>query len=151
MARLPVPSPLGPLTLTASSGALTALDWGDLGAEGDDPVLMRAAAQLADYFAERRRAFDLPLRPAGTDFQRRVWDVLAGIPCGCVATYGEVARRVGSSARAVGGACGANPLPIVIPCHRVVGTGGAGGYSGQGGLSTKEWLMRFEAGVRTLL
>lgn len=151
MPRLTIQSPLGPLTLTAEAGALTALDWGTREADGRDPVLDAAAAQLAEYFAERRRDFDLPLRPAGTPFHRRVWNALTEIPGGTVVTYGALARRLGSVARAVGGACGANPLPIVIPCHRVVAAGGAGGYSGKGGLATKAWLLDFEAGVRTLL
>lgn len=149
MPSLTVPSPLGPLTITSAGGALTTLDWRpdptDGPAEGDDPVLTEAARQLADYFAGRRTDFDLPLRPAGTAFQQRVWDLMCRIPYGATMTYGAMARDLDSAARAVGGACGRNPLPIIIPCHRVVGGGGApGGYSGFGGVETKGWLLGHE-------
>jgi methylated-DNA-[protein]-cysteine S-methyltransferase len=149
--RLSIDSPLGPLALTSESGALTALDWTRLPDEGEDPVLGEAARQLADYFAGRRRDFALPVRPAGTEFQRRMWLAMAEIPYGEVATYGDLARRLGSVARAVGNACGANPLPIVIPCHRIVASGGRGGYSGLGGLGTKDFLLRLETGTPALL
>src|SRR3954447_18918952 len=143
MAILTIDSPLGPLTLTSEADALTALDWGKEGdGTGDpDPVLGRAAHQLAEYFAGRRAAFDLPLRPHGTAFQQRVWAAMLEIPCGRTATYGDLARQLDSAPRAVGGACGRNPLPIIIPCHRVVGGAGKGGYSGFGGLTTKDWLL----------
>ena len=83
-----------------------------------------ARRQLEEYFAGQRQTFDLPLRPHGTDFQRRVWKVLLQIPCGQTETYGEIAKRIGNpnAARAVGQACNANPIPIFIPCHRVVGS-----------------------------
>jgi methylated-DNA-[protein]-cysteine S-methyltransferase len=145
MARITLDSPLGPLTLTASGGALTMLDWGQAPPEGRDPVLDEAAHQLEAYFAGRRTGFDLPLRPAGTPFRRRVWDAMCAIPFGHTRTYGEIARELGSAARAVGGACGANPIPIVIPCHRVLAAGGReGGYSGLGGVTTKHWLLGHE-------
>lgn len=144
--RLTVASPLGPLTLTAEYGAVTALDWGT----ADDsrpggPLLDEAAAQLDAYFTGRLQRFDLPLQPAGTAFQRRVWDLMLTIPYGQTWTYGTMARHLGSAARAVGGACGRNPIPIIIPCHRVVGGGNSpGGYSGQGGLVTKAHLLDLE-------
>lgn len=145
MPSLTIPSPLGPLTLTSSAGALTALDWRDGPAEGSDPVLDEAAQQLATYFAGTRTDFDLPMRPAGTAFQQRVWELMSRIPYGQTMTYGTMARELGSAARAVGGACGRNPLPILIPCHRVVGGGGtSGGYSGLGGVETKAWLLGHE-------
>jgi methylated-DNA-[protein]-cysteine S-methyltransferase len=148
MARIAVDSPLGPLTLTAQEGHLVALDWGGCAPEGEDPALAEAARQLAEYFAGQRADFALPVRPAGTPFQRRVWDLMRTLPPGRPATYGDMARRLGSVARAVGGACGANPLPIVIPCHRVVAAAGKGGYSGLGGLSTKDWLLAHERRMR---
>jgi len=145
MPHLTIPSPLGPLHLTGADGALTALDWGQGPADSPDEVLSEAAEQLADYFAGRRIAFDLPLRPAGTPYQQRVWELMRRIPYGETWTYGSMARQLGSAARAVGGACGRNPLPIIIPCHRVVGGGGAsGGYSGFGGVETKAWLLGHE-------
>ena len=156
--RLTVPSPFGPLTLTADADALTALDWGTSGhgtvssvagslQGARDGVLARAADQLAAYFAGTRRTFDLPLAPRGTPFQRRVWRRMAEIPYGEVMTYGALAAAVGSAARAVGGACGRNPVPIILPCHRVVGGAGAlTGYSGAGGLDTKRFLLDLEGG-----
>ncbi len=145
MPSLTIPSPLGPLTLTGSGGALTALDWGERPNDAPDAVLEEAARQLADYFAGRRTGFDLPMRPAGTAFQQRVWDLMLRIPYGGTLTYGAMAHQLGSAARAVGGACGRNPLPILIPCHRVVGGAGkSGGYSGFGGVETKAWLLGHE-------
>ncbi|EWY40598.1 methylated-DNA--protein-cysteine methyltransferase [Skermanella stibiiresistens SB22] len=145
MARLTVESPLGPLTLTSTAGVLTALDWRTAGAASDnDAVLDEAARQLRQYFDGQRATFDLPMSPAGTPFQKRVWAAMLEIPCGRTATYGDLARQVDSAPRAVGGACGRNPLPIVIPCHRVVAGTGKGGYSGFGGLTTKDWLLDLE-------
>ncbi|HEX2163750.1 MAG TPA: methylated-DNA--[protein]-cysteine S-methyltransferase [Thermoanaerobaculia bacterium] len=103
------------------------------------------AAQLAEYFAGRRRSFDLPLAPRGTDFQRAVWEELARVPYGETISYGELARRVGrqGAARAIGAANGANPLPIVVPCHRVIGADGSlTGYGG--GLDRKRTLLGLE-------
>ena len=105
----------------------------------------QARQQLTEYFAGQRREFDLPLAPAGTDFQRRVWELLREIPYGETVTYGELARRLGNpkSARAVGMACNRNPIAIVVPCHRVVGsTGSLTGYAG--GLDAKAFLLKLE-------
>lgn len=139
-----IDSPLGPLALTSFAGALVALDWGRASREEPDPVLDDAARQLDAYFAGRGTGFTVPLRPAGTAFRQRVWAAMQAIPYARTATYGDIARALVSAPRAVGGACGANPLPIVIPCHRVVGSAGPGGYSGSGGLDTKAWLLAFE-------
>ncbi len=111
--------------------------------ERDDTVAETAAHQLEQYFAGTRHAFDFPMNPHGTDFQQAVWRAIAAIPPGHLRTYGEIAAELGSSARAVGGATGRNPISIAIPCHRVVSTGGAiTGYAG--GLEVKEWLLRHE-------
>nr|WP_247886798.1 methylated-DNA--[protein]-cysteine S-methyltransferase [Azospirillum sp. SYSU D00513] len=140
-----VESPLGPLTLTSAGGALAALDWGRVGADDPDALLAEAARQLDLYFAGRITDFDLPMAPAGSPFRQKVWAAMRTIPYARVATYGDLARGIGTAPRAVGGACGANPLPILIPCHRVVGGSGApGGYSGMGGLGTKSWLLEHE-------
>ena len=146
-----IESPVGRLSITEAGGAVVRIAWtdhqaGDLGAQpGETPLLARAAEQLDQYFAGQRRDFELPLAPPGTPFQRRVWTEMARIPFGATASYGALAREVGSVARAVGGACGANPIPIVIPCHRVVGTGGAlGGFSGGAGPPTKRALLELE-------
>ena len=138
-------SPLGPLTLVAEDGALTQLRWGPAGCEGDSNLLARAAADLAAYFAGEVRDFDLPVAPEGTEHDRKVWRAMQRIPAGETRTYGEVAREIASGAQAVGNACGRNPIPIIVPCHRIVGAGGAiGGYSGQGGAETKRFLLGLE-------
>jgi methylated-DNA-[protein]-cysteine S-methyltransferase len=149
-----VPSPLGPLTLTAVGGALTAIDFGAPagfadGAPAAGPVLAEAARQLDAYFAGDLREFSLTLRPSGTPFQLSVWGALREIPYAETATYGDLARSVGrpTAARAVGRANGQNPLPIVVPCHRVIGTDGTlTGYAG--GLSIKQALLALESGHR---
>ncbi len=155
------PSPLGELVLTASDTALTGVffplrrhgpapeeepGW----VENDDrgpagAVLARARQQMTEYFARSRTTFDLPLAPLGTAFQQRVWDVLRAIPYGTTTSYGELARRLGdpSATRAVGAANGKNPIPIIVPCHRVVGSRGElTGFGG--GLDRKRWLLEHE-------
>jgi methylated-DNA-[protein]-cysteine S-methyltransferase len=115
------------------------------GASGDEAVLAEACRQLSEYFDGKRTAFDLPLRPAGTPFQQAVWVALRAIPAGETRSYADIARAVGrpSAVRAVGAANGANPIAIVVPCHRVIGSSGAlTGYAG--GLPTKKWLLAFE-------
>ncbi len=153
IARLVIDSPVGVLILNESTGVLSALAWRRAHDPAHDPavrspasaVLSAAADQLAEYFGGRRRTFELPLAPRGSPFQRRVWAEMRRIPYGDTASYGALARRLSSAARAVGGACGANPLPIFIPCHRVVAAGGAlGGFSGGDGLETKRILLRHE-------
>lgn len=154
--RWRLPSPLGPLLLEQEGEALTRLRIEGRGAApgetpGETPgeaptaLLREAARQLAAYFARERRDFALPLAPAGGGpFERQVWQALTEIPYGATETYGSLARRVGGVARAVGQACGANPLPIVIPCHRVLAAGGSGGFSAPGGVDTKYRLLALE-------
>lgn len=151
-----IDSPVGPLRLVARNGALSAIDFSPfqadaqgrpLGARDDsDPLLQDAAAQLGEYFAKQRQSFDLPLDPAGSDFQQSVWSQLRQIDYGTTTSYGEIARRMGrtnAASRAVGLANGSNPLPIVIPCHRVVGADGSlTGYAG--GLERKQVLLELE-------
>ena len=154
-ARLPIETPIGRLLLAGDDVALTHVllpgSTGLGGTTGGVPVPLRtAAAQLEEYFSGGRTAFTLPLEPHGTAFQLAVWRALADIPYGETLTYGELARRVGRPAafRAVGQANGANPLPIVYPCHRVVAVGGRlGGYGG--GLDAKRRLLALE-GVTSL-
>lgn len=146
-----MPSPLGDLWLREENGALT-----HIGLPGtpppvdvpqeETPLLREAQRQLNEYFAGKRRDLSLPLKPAGTPFRRRVWAVLQTIPYGKTVTYGDLAKTLGApgAARAVGGACHCNPLPIVIPCHRVIGAGGVPvGYAG--GIGMKERLLKLEA------
>ena len=147
-----VTSPVGPLTLTQEDQALPGLHFGEhpqQGAEGPTPLLEEAARQLEEYFAGQRKEFSLPLAPKGTEFQLRVWQALLQIPYGETRSYGELAAMVGNpkACRAVGGANHRNPLSILIPCHRVVGTGGSlTGYAG--GLSVKEFLLKLESEAR---
>ena len=145
-----VDSPLGPLALEACDGALIRLGWGRALREDESNLLTQAAAELAAYFAGDLRDLDLPVAPEGTAHDRKVWRAMRDIAPGETRTYGDIARAIGSGAQAVGNACGRNPIPIVIPCHRIVGAGGTiGGYSGQGGAETKRFLLRLEgAGVR---
>ncbi|CAN5165002.1 methylated-DNA--[protein]-cysteine S-methyltransferase [soil metagenome] len=110
-----------------------------------------AAAQLREYFDGQRREFDLPLALEGSDFQRKVWRALLDVPYGATASYGEIARRIGAplKARAVGRANGDNPIPIVVPCHRIIGSDGAlTGYGG--GLHVKRYLLELEASTGSL-
>jgi methylated-DNA-[protein]-cysteine S-methyltransferase len=159
VAEVVVDTPIGPLLLVASAGALTHVWFDGLGrastAEADLPpedaeVLAAATVQLAEYFAGERRVFDLPLRATGTAFQKAVWDQLSTIPWGTTTTYGAIATALGmplSASRAVGAANGANPISIIVPCHRVIGADGTlTGYGG--GLPRKSALLRIE-GVPT--
>lgn len=145
MPHISFPSPVGDLTLFEEDGALVGLEWGRTNGAADSPLLTGARLQLEDYFAGRRRSFDLPMSPMGTVFQKSVWDQLRRIPFGLVETYGALAGRLATSPRPVGTACGRNPLPILIPCHRVVAANGnLGGYSGYDGLETKKFLLALE-------
>ena len=111
------------------------------------PLLERARDWLNGFFDGDTNAPNLPVRPDGTNFQKRVWEAMTAIPIGRTRSYGELARELDSAAQAVGNACGANPIPILIPCHRVVGASGLGGYSGGDGLSTKTALLRLEGAL----
>jgi methylated-DNA-[protein]-cysteine S-methyltransferase len=161
-AHVTVPSPIGPLTLVAEDGKLTGLyldsqqhrpGHDTLGTAGDPAAepFAAATAQLGAYFAGQLTAFDLPLAPAGTEFQRRVWAALQTIPYGQTWSYGQLARQIGSAAasRAVGLANGKNPIALVIPCHRVIGSDGTlTGYGG--GLDRKRFLLELESGTARL-
>ncbi len=148
-----VATPTGSFRLTAEGGAITRATWveaaaGDVDDGATEPLLAEAAAQLKAYFDGARQAFDLPLRPSGGAFQQSVWAEMRKIPYGSVRTYGDLAKAVGGEARAVGGACGSNPIPILIPCHRVVGADGTmTGFSGGRGVETKLDLLRHEGAM----
>ncbi len=145
MPRLSLESPLGRLTLFEEGGAITALVWGGKSAGKASPLLLDAKCQLAAYLAGRRKQFELPLAPEGSPAEQRVWALMAKIPYGETRSYGELAHELNLAPRAVGRACARNPLPILLPCHRVVGaTGELGGYSGQGGVETKRKLLQLE-------
>lgn len=145
MTQLSFHSPIGALTLTEEDDAIVSLDWGWACESASTPLLDAARDQLEAYFDARLKRFDLPLRPAGSPFRRRVWNALSAIPYGAVRRYGEIARELASAPRTIGGACGSNPIPVIIPCHRVVGaTGSLGGYSGLDGVATKRFLLSLE-------
>lgn len=123
-------------------------------AAADDDVAADAARQLRHYFVDPAFHFSFPLRVAGTPFQRRVWEAIAAIPCGSTRTYGDLARELDAPARAVGQACGDNSLPIVIPCHRIIGANGLGGFAhATGGFppAVKRWLLEHEGALRGTL
>ena len=153
-AELTFATSLGPIRLQANTRGLTRITLPRLGDGGksasrsaatDHPVLAEAAQQIGEYLAGARTVFTLPLAPCGTPFQLQVWEIIGQIPWGRTMTYGAIARRLGQSskARAVGGAAGANPLPLVIPCHRVIGADGSlTGFAC--GLAMKELLLRLE-------
>lgn len=159
-------SPLGIITLTSNGEAITALglptekalhNVPELGQESKrDPLLLRAKAELTEYFAGERTAFTMPLDPEGTPFQKRVWDALRTIPFGETRSYRDIADIIGqpTATRAVGLANGRNPIGIIVPCHRVIGRDGSlTGYAG--GLAAKSWLLEHEgvavAGGQTVL
>jgi methylated-DNA-[protein]-cysteine S-methyltransferase len=151
LSHVTIATPIGPLTIVADPGAVVAIRFADesvpaASLPGASAVLARAAAQLGEYFAGARHDFDLPLAAVGTAFQRTVWHALTAIPFGATCGYAELAARVGrpTAARAIGAANGRNPIPIVVPCHRVIGADGSlTGYAG--GMATKRWLLDHEA------
>lgn len=155
-----IDSPIGRLSLAASTSALHAIefennrhpqaraDW----IAGETPLLRQTALQLHEYFDGRRQSFELPLAPQGTDFQRAAWQALSAIPYGETRSYAQQAAALGrpTATRAVGAANGRNPLPIVLPCHRVIGANGAlTGFGG--GVEVKRWLLAHEANARFAL
>ena len=144
-------TPVGDITVFEEDGAIVSLDWGWVADQAPSPVLQRARAQLHAYFDGDLRAFDLPLAPAGTTYRRGVWQALCAIPYGETRSYRDIAATAGGSARSVGQANGHNPVPVIIPCHRVVAATHIGGYSGGDGLQTKRWLLALENPNRTLL
>ena len=161
MISLSIPSPIGRLTIAEEDEAIVAISWPPAGppplageareaAGNGSALLAEAAAQLDAYFAGRLTRFDLPLAPSGSPFETRVWTAMAEIPYGETRCYGDLAATIGSAPRAVGRACGRNPIPIVIPCHRVLAKTGIGGYSGAGGLATKRHLLALEGAALDL-
>lgn len=147
MPQLSLHSPVGDLTVSEEHGAIVAIDWGWGRDQAETPLLLRARDQLHDYFDGVRKGFDLPLAPFGSAYRQKVWAALCAIPYGQTRSYLDIARQAGGSPRSVGGANGSNPIPIVIPCHRVLSTTGIGGYSGGEGLETKRFLLELEGGL----
>ena len=152
MPCLSLQSPLGPMTLTEIDGGVTSLEWRWSKVQEETGRLALVRDQLADYFDGRLTDFSLPLAPLGTPFQHRVWRAISNIPYGEVRSYGQLAKTLKTGPRAVGTACARNPLPVLIPCHRVVGANGAlTGYTGANGLASKGFLLDLEGVGDTLI
>jgi len=148
MPQLAVNTPVGFLAIAEEDGRIVSVDWGWPAESAETPLLAGARDQIEEYFAGTRTGFDLPLDPPGTVFQRKVWQALARIPFGATRSYGDLARELGTAPRALGGACGRNPIPILIPCHRVLAADRRlGGYSGFDGIDTKRFLLRLEGAL----
>lgn len=149
-----LPAPFGMLGIRTAGGLLAEivfLEPGGAALAPQDGVSERTCAQLRHYFDDPEYRFDVPLAPGGTPFQRRVWAKIAAIRPGRTRSYGEIAREIDSAARAVGQACGANPVPLVVPCHRVLAATGIGGFAHKEAgfhLSVKRWLLHHEESLR---
>jgi methylated-DNA-[protein]-cysteine S-methyltransferase len=154
-----VDTPVGRLGIAERDGQIVRVSWSPSPdgetippPEGETtPLLAEAARQMAAYFAGELTAFDLPLDPGGSALERGVFDAMRAIPYGQTRTYGDIASELGTYGQPVGQACGANPIPVIIPCHRVLSATGLGGYSGQGGIETKIALLKLEGGYPFLL
>lgn len=144
-------SPVGVLGADAAGGVITRLIWGRGGTLIKGPLHRQVSDELAAYFAGELRVFKAPLAPQGSVFQQAFYAALCAIPYGETRTYGDLAKDLGVSAQAIGQACGANPIAILIPCHRVLAADGLGGYSGAGGIEAKVTLLRLEGAAGLLI
>lgn len=144
-------TPIGQLAIVEHDGAIVKLQWGGENQGIRTDIIKEGLRQLEAFFAGERTWFDLPLKPEGSMFQQLVWGEMCRIPMGETRTYGDVAKKLDGASQAVGAACGANPIPILIPCHRIIGADGLGGYSGDGGIETKIWLLKFEGAASLLI
>ena len=151
MASLSIDTPFGPLCITEEDGAITSVTWHGRDDGQASALLREAARQLTAYVAGELTRFDLPLNPAGGPLQQAVMREMLAIPFGETRSYGDIARALGVAAQPIGQACGANPIPVIIPCHRVTGTHGIGGFSGMGGVETKVALLRHEGAYGLLI
>ncbi|WP_416136368.1 methylated-DNA--[protein]-cysteine S-methyltransferase [Cypionkella sp.] len=142
-------SPLGPISVTETGGVITALQW-HAGPAPETPLLAEALAQLAAYFDRRLTRFDLPL-DYGSGFAEQVRRAMAAIPYGETRQYGDLAKEIGAPAQAIGQACGANPIPVLIPCHRILAAKGLGGFSAKGGVESKVFLLKLEGAASLLI
>jgi methylated-DNA-[protein]-cysteine S-methyltransferase len=145
--------PFAPVGISLLQGRLVGVDYLEgpsRGYRGEEQGLAQVLEAIEAYLQDARSVFDVDIALSGTPFQQRVWQALRAIPAGETLTYGQLAARIGSGARAVGNACRANPCPLVVPCHRVVGAAGAGGYAGERSgrkLQIKRWLLQHEGGL----
>ncbi|WP_208999079.1 methylated-DNA--[protein]-cysteine S-methyltransferase [Roseibium sediminis] len=144
-------TPVGHINVQAENGSIVRLSWTGGGFQEENKLTREAARQLQAYFSAGLKVFDLPLNPKGAKFHQSVFKAMLDIPYGNTRTYGEIAKDLATFGQPVGQACGANPIPIIIPCHRVLSANGLGGYSGDGGLDTKIALLKLEGGYPFLL
>ena len=145
-----VDTPVGSLGFDATDGAVTRMHWGGVGNLGPSQLADLIEDEISQYFAGKLTNFSIPVAPKGTEFQQKFYDALCAIPFGETRTYGDLAGELNVSAQAIGQACGANPIAIIIPCHRVLGANSLGGFSGVGGVETKVELLKLE-GAGSLL
>ena len=150
-----VDTPIGLVVVIARDGRIARLLWGretaDYPPTEETPLLREAARQLTDYFDGKRTQFDLPLELSASPFERQVQEKMLAIPYGETRTYGDIANELDTYGQPVGQACGANGIPIIVPCHRVLSATGLGGFSGAGGVETKILLLKHEGGFPFLL
>ena len=142
---------LGRLSITEVDGAITQLHWNGPSGKEETPLLKEAARQVQAYLAGDLKTFDLPLAPKGGELHQAVFKAMLAIPYGGTRTYGDHARELDTYGQPIGQACGANPIPIIIPCHRILSANGLGGYSGSGGTETKIALLKLEGGYPFLV
>ena len=143
MPEITIETPTGPFHIAERDGVIVKCGWG-AGSTDETPVLRRAARQIRDYFEGALIEFDLPLVLKGSEAELKLRAALCAIPFGETRTYGELAKDLNMSPQAVGQLCGANPIPLIVPCHRVLGTGNLGGFSAPGGIETKIFLLKLE-------
>ncbi|MBF9034013.1 methylated-DNA--[protein]-cysteine S-methyltransferase [Rhodobacterales bacterium HKCCE2091] len=146
-----IQTPIGPFWAEVEDGAVVSSGWGFAPEAGDDPVLRAALDELKDYFDGRIEDFTVPLRYRTDGVQGKVMAAMAAIPFGHTRTYGEIAAEIGAPAQSVGQACGANRLPVFVPCHRVLAAEGLGGFSAPGGIETKVALLKHEGAASLLI
>ncbi|WP_425081411.1 methylated-DNA--[protein]-cysteine S-methyltransferase [Ruegeria arenilitoris] len=151
MPMIAVDTQFGRLGVEETDGAVTRLVWNGRDEGLETPLLQEAAAQLKAYDQGKLDQFDLPYRITGSDFQKQVCDLMFAIPLGETRTYGDIAKELGQPPQPVGQACGANPIPVIIPCHRVLAANSLGGFSGDGGIETKVALLRHERAAGLLI
>ncbi|GAA0777095.1 methylated-DNA--[protein]-cysteine S-methyltransferase [Roseibium denhamense] len=142
---------LGRLSIYEDQGQITRVDWTGPDCDDTSEVLDNACQQISEYLDGARNSFSLPLAPRGSAFYQSVFRAMLDVPYGQTRTYGQLAEKLGTYGQPVGQACGANPIPIIIPCHRILSAEGLGGYSGAGGVETKIALLKLEKGYPFLL
>ena len=152
MACLTIDTPTGPILVCETDGAIVSVVWESKKRHADNSaVLQDAKRQIVEYFNGTRTEFDLPLRVTGSKTQRAVCDAMLAISFGETVTYGDLSKQLNTPAQAIGQACGGNPIPLIIPCHRVLGANGLGGFSGGTGIETKVQLLRHEGAAGLLI